>query len=65
MKVSVDTQKCIGSGMCVLHAPEVFDQRDDDGVVMLATESPAPELDSSVRESAAACPASAIHLVES
>jgi ferredoxin len=65
MKVSVDTQKCIGSGMCVLHTPEVFDQRDDDGVVMLATESPVPELDGSVRESAAACPASAIHLVES
>ena len=64
MKVSVDTQKCIGSGMCVLHTPEVFDQRDDDGVVMLATENPAPELDGSVRESAGACPATAIRITD-
>ncbi|WP_241385512.1 ferredoxin [Rhodococcus sp. CH91] len=64
MKVTVDTQKCIGSGMCVLHAPEVFDQRDGDGVVMLLIENPASELDSSVRESADACPATAIRLAD-
>ncbi|MGN5238365.1 ferredoxin [Rhodococcus sp. SJ-3] len=64
MKVVADTQKCIGSGMCVLHMPEVFDQRDDDGVVVLLTENPGPELHNDVRESAIACPASAIHIVE-
>ncbi len=35
MKVTVDKDKCCGAGTCVLVAPDVFDQRDDDGVVVL------------------------------
>ncbi|MQY27308.1 ferredoxin [Nocardia aurantia] len=64
MKVSVDVPKCIASGQCVLLAPEVFDQRDEDGMVVLLTDSPAPELHDGVRDSAIACPAAAIHLAE-
>ena len=40
MKVSVDQDKCISSGQCVSHASEVFDQRDEDGVVVLLNENP-------------------------
>jgi ferredoxin len=65
MKVEVDVPKCVAAGQCVLIAPEVFDQRDEDGMVVLLDVTPAPELHEAVRESAMVCPASAIHLVES
>ena len=35
MKVTVDQDKCVSSGQCVLNAGAVFDQRDADGVVVL------------------------------
>ena len=40
MKVIVDQDKCVSSGQCVLNTAVVFDQRDDDGVVVLLTEYP-------------------------
>ncbi|MEQ4725818.1 ferredoxin [Nonomuraea sp. B19D2] len=65
MKVTVEAAKCVAAGQCVLIAPEVFDQREEDGIVVLLEETPAPEVHGAVRESAAVCPAAAIHLVES
>jgi ferredoxin len=64
MKVAVDRVKCCGAGQCVLVAPEVFDQDDADGVVLLLTESPAPEHFDRVREAGAICPAGAIESSE-
>lgn len=64
MKVTVDEVKCCGAGTCVMLAPEVFDQRDDDGVVILLDAEPAEELHSAVREAASTCPALAIMLSE-
>ncbi|MFK0156605.1 ferredoxin [Streptomyces sp. NPDC090493] len=64
MKVEIEDAKCVASGQCVLVAPEVFDQRDDDGMVVLLTETPGPDLQDAVRESAMVCPAVAIRLVE-
>ena len=34
-KVSVDTHRCVGAGHCVRIVPEVFDQRESDGIVLL------------------------------
>jgi ferredoxin len=65
MKVEVDDIKCVAAGQCVLLAPEVFDQRDEDGIVVLLDDTPASEQHDVVRESAMVCPAAAIHLVES
>lgn len=65
MKVSVEADKCVAAGQCVLLAPEVFDQREEDGVVVLLDEAPAPEHRGAVREAAVVCPAAAIHLIES
>ena len=48
----------------MLNASELFDQRDDDGVVVLLIESPAPEQGEDARRAAAACPALAIHIEE-
>jgi ferredoxin len=64
MKVSVDHDKCVSSGQCVLNAGDVFDQRDDDGVVVLLTDSPASEQQANARTAAAACPALAIDIEE-
>jgi ferredoxin len=64
VKVIVDQDKCVSSGQCVLNASEVFDQRDDDGVVVLLNDNPGPELVDNVRNAAAACPAVAIDIKE-
>lgn len=65
LKVEVDVPKCVASGQCVMLAPEVFDQRDDDGMVILLDDTPPAELHDAVRESATVCPAAAIRLAES
>ncbi|ORB89436.1 ferredoxin [Mycobacterium persicum] len=64
MKVSVDQNFCASSGNCVMHAPEVFDQRDEDGVVVLLTAHPPAERAEAARKAAAACPAMAIRIEE-
>jgi ferredoxin len=64
MKVTVDQNICASSGNCVMNAPEVFDQRDEDGVVVLLNESPSAEDAEGARRAAAACPALAIHIEE-
>jgi ferredoxin len=60
MKVTVDQSKCVASGQCVLTAPDVFDQRDEDGIVVLLHPSPPTELAENVKQAAALCPALAI-----
>jgi ferredoxin len=47
-----------------MNAPEVFDQRDEDGVVVLLNPNPSPEQAEGARGAAAACPALAIHIEE-
>ena len=47
-----------------MHAPEVFDQRDDDGVVVLLDENLPTEQADNVRKAEAGCPALAIHIEE-
>jgi ferredoxin len=64
MKISVDQDLCCGSGLCVMKAGQVFDQREEDGVVILLDGAPAPELHDAVRAAAAGCPTSVITLVE-
>ena len=64
MRVTANQDKCVSSGMCVMNAAGVFDQRDDDGVVQLLVDEPGPELAEETRRAAAACPALAIHIDE-
>jgi ferredoxin len=64
MRVHADRDTCIGAGQCVMSAPAVFDQDEDDGVVLLKTDAPPPELADDVRRAAALCPAMAITLGE-
>lgn len=62
MKVFVDQEKCCGAGSCVLLAPDVFDQRDDDGIVVLLDAQPAADVHGAVREAANVCPGVAIRV---
>jgi ferredoxin len=64
MKLTVDQDKCCGAGQCVLLAPDVFDQREEDGIVVLLDETPADALHAVVREAASVCPAAAITVEE-
>ncbi|GAB3211200.1 ferredoxin [Marinactinospora thermotolerans] len=64
MRVTVDEDRCCGAGQCVLLAPEVFDQRDEDGIVVLLDAEPAPSLHAIVREAAEVCPGAAIAVSE-
>jgi ferredoxin len=64
MLVTVDRRRCCASGNCALIAPEVFGQREEDGMVILLWERPAERLHELVREAADVCPTSAIDAVE-
>jgi ferredoxin len=64
MKVIVDQDKCVASGQCVMAAAEVFDQRDEDGIVVLLNDNPPAEQADDVRQAAAVCPALAITIEE-
>jgi ferredoxin len=61
VQVHADRDVCIGAGMCVLTAGEVFDQ-DDDGIVLVLDEHPADTVD--VRNAVANCPSGALSLEE-
>jgi ferredoxin len=65
MRVELDEPKCVASGQCVIAAPDVFDQRDEDGVAVLLTEEPSDVQLDEVREAVAVCPAAAIRLLAS
>ncbi|MET7329688.1 ferredoxin [Nonomuraea sp. NPDC005650] len=64
MKVIIDQDKCVASGQCVMAAMDVFDQREEDGVVVLLDPAPPAALAGDVRQAAAVCPALAIRIEE-
>ncbi|WP_406145339.1 ferredoxin [Streptomyces sp. NBC_01012] len=61
MKVTLDQDKCVASGQCVVAADDVFDQ-DDDGIAVLLDPAPAPARADDVQQAAAVCPALAIRI---
>ena len=60
VQIEIDEDRCCGAGMCVLAAPEVFGQRDEDGVVILLDPAPPEEQRAAVDDAIAQCPALAI-----
>lgn len=64
MRIEIDENACVGAGQCVLAAPEVFDQRDEDGVVVLLDKEPGAEMHEAARRAAMLCPAAAIRVIE-
>jgi ferredoxin len=62
MKIEADRDVCIGAGMCVMTAEEVFDQDDDGIVVVLEVEVPAEYTDAAAR-AVASCPSGALRRI--
>jgi ferredoxin len=63
VRIEADRERCIGAGMCVMTAEQVFDQ-DDEGVVVVLTPE-VPHGDAAVAARAvASCPAGALRIVE-
>jgi ferredoxin len=57
MRVIAFTDKCIASGSCVLACPQVFTQRESDGVVDVLNGHPPLELLKKVKQAVGLCPA--------
>jgi ferredoxin len=54
---------CVGAGQCVLTAPEVFDQDEDDGRVVLLDDRPEGERAESAQRAVWLCPSHALSVV--
>lgn len=63
LEIAVDEDRCVGAGHCVVAAPEIFDQREEDGVVVLLDPRPPALAHDTVREAAMLCPAAVIRVV--
>ncbi|MEU7634082.1 ferredoxin [Nocardia sp. NPDC049220] len=63
VRIFADRERCIGSGMCALTAPEVFDQDEDDGRVRVLDARPRRG-HSAVRDALDACPSGALAIDE-
>ncbi|MQY21623.1 ferredoxin [Nocardia macrotermitis] len=64
MRITIDEDKCVACGQCVVAAPEVFDQREEDGILVLLEANPPADQADAVREAAAVCPALVITVHE-
>ncbi|WP_193106645.1 ferredoxin [Brachybacterium sp. FME24] len=63
MRITADTTACVGAGQCALVAGNLFDQ-DDDGIVELLEDTPAPADEALARRAASLCPSHAITIAE-
>jgi ferredoxin len=63
MKVTADRDVCIGAGMCVMNAEEVFDQGDDGIVVVLSAEVP-PQYAEAAARAVTQCPSGALRRID-
>jgi ferredoxin len=59
MRVNADRERCVGSGLCLLRLPEVFDQ-DEDGIVLVLDTDPPAALLNDVAGAVDACPSRAL-----
>ena len=62
VKITADTTICIGAGQCVLAAPDLFDQDDVDGTVVVLDPTPPEVRAAAARGAVAACPSGAIRV---
>ncbi|MFI8437361.1 ferredoxin [Streptomyces sp. NPDC079020] len=60
LRLDADRERCAGAGMCALTAPAVFDQDEEEGLVVLLHPEPAPEHRAAARMAVGLCPAGAI-----
>ena len=64
MRIVADRQRCTSAGNCARVAPELFDQGEEDGVVVVLEPEPPPSLADAAREAESLCPARAISVID-
>jgi ferredoxin len=64
MTFDIKIDKCVGAGVCAIAAPGIFDQNDDDGIVVVLDANPSNDQLGQLRDAAARCPAAVITLME-
>lgn len=62
LSVAVDHQKCTAAGQCLLAAPNVFDQSDENGTIVLLDPNPPASERANVLDAINRCPAGVISL---
>lgn len=60
MRIHADRDVCVGAGMCALTAPDVFDQDEADGRVIVLNGTPAQSNQDAVAEAVELCPSGAL-----
>jgi ferredoxin len=64
MKIKADTGVCVGAGMCALTVPEVFDQSEEDGTVVVLEPQPPASREAMVRRAVKLCPSGALSVAD-
>lgn len=59
MKITVERERCLGAGQCMMAAPDFFDL-DDDGLVVVLREDVDDAGADQVRDAVTLCPARVI-----
>ncbi|MES1975624.1 MAG: ferredoxin [Pseudomonadota bacterium] len=60
MRIEIFPEKCIGVGQCVIAAPDLFEQNEDDGIVYLLRDNAPEERRDAAIAAARLCPTLAI-----
>lgn len=63
MKIVADRDVCVGAGMCVRTAPDLFDQDPEDGTVVLLADTVSDPDAEMALEAIDACPSGALSLL--
>jgi ferredoxin len=64
VRIVADRDRCVGAGQCVLAEPDMFDQSDEDGRVLLLAGNLGPAEADIARKAIRLCPSRAISLSE-
>lgn len=62
LHILYDRERCVGTGSCVFANPEIFDQDENDGRLLVLNENPPPHHHQTVLDAIEVCPVSAIKL---
>ncbi|MFC5747963.1 ferredoxin [Actinomadura rugatobispora] len=63
-RLVADHAACRGAGQCAFNAPDLFDQDEEEGLVLVLQPFPTADQTASARTAVAACPNAAIALIE-
>jgi len=63
-KIVADRTRCVGGGNCVMSAPQLFAQGEEDGLVQVIKERPGPEDLAAAELAVISCPAQALGIID-